>query len=196
MSDEAAPISVTTTTNTVWTRVALGTEKTDELYNAIRRVCLLCLDFDGVLTSNQVWLDEQGRESAACWRGDGIGLAMLRELGIGVWVISGEHGRIAYERCAKLDIPCSAGVADKRAELDRILMRQEFTVAGNLSQVAYVGNDINDLAVMRAVGLPIAVADAHDDVIAVAKYVTVRDGGYGAVREVCDLFARVLREHG
>jgi YrbI family 3-deoxy-D-manno-octulosonate 8-phosphate phosphatase len=77
---------------------------------------------------------------------------------------------------------------DKRAELEKII--QEMNIS--LAEVAFVGNDINDSACLKCVGLPIVVQDAHPDVIALARYRTKNPGGHGAVREVCDLFERIL----
>ena len=88
-------------------------------------------------------------------------------------------------RCRKLGIACVQGVTDKGAELARIVTR-----AGcRMDEVAFVGNDVNDLPCLRMVGLPIVVADAHPDTLGAARLQTRASGGRGAVREICDLIS-------
>jgi N-acylneuraminate cytidylyltransferase len=144
---------------------------------------LLVLDFDGVLTDNRVWVDQEGREAVHCHRGDGWGIARVREAGVEVVVLSTETNPVVQARCRKLGIECVNGLDDKLSVL------QEMADARSLDRdrIAYVGNDVNDLDAMRWVGIPIAVADAEDDVKRAAQLITERRGGEGAVREVCDL---------
>jgi YrbI family 3-deoxy-D-manno-octulosonate 8-phosphate phosphatase len=143
---------------------------------------LLVLDFDGVLTDNTVWVSEDGKEMVRCWRSDGLGLSQLQALGVPVWVLSTEKNPVVSKRCEKLKLPCRQNLPDKAAALQSLT--EELKVV--LSQVAYVGNDINDLSSLSIVGYPIIVQDAHDSVKSVALYQTQRPGGFGAVREVCD----------
>ncbi len=153
-----------------------------------RRVRLLVFDFDGVFTDNTVLVDETGRESVRCWRGDGLGLERLRRLELPVLVLSTEVNPVVAARCRKLRLPCVQGQADKLAAL-----RAEAAGRGiGLEAVAYVGNDSNDAGCLQAVGLPMIVADAHPCVHALAKLVTTQPGGRGAVREICDWFADAL----
>lgn len=145
-------------------------------------VRLLVLDFDGVMTDNRVLVDQDGREAVWCHRGDGWGIARLREAGLPVVVLSTEENPVVAARCRKLGIPCVQGVAEKGAALARL--------AGDHGvgpeAVAYVGNDVNDLACLRWAGVPIVVADAVPEARALARLATTRAGGYGAVREVAD----------
>jgi 3-deoxy-D-manno-octulosonate 8-phosphate phosphatase (KDO 8-P phosphatase) len=150
-------------------------------------VRLLVLDFDGVLTDNTVTVTSEGIESVTCWRGDGIGLAALRRAGVDAFVLSTETDPVVGVRCRKLGIDHAQGVADKGAALVDLLAARGLTA----EQVAYVGNDVNDLGCLEQVGLPIVVADAHEDVLPAAALVTRLPGGRGAVREVCDLIVRV-----
>jgi YrbI family 3-deoxy-D-manno-octulosonate 8-phosphate phosphatase len=145
---------------------------------------LLVLDFDGVLTDNRVLVDVEGREAAWCHRGDGMGIGLVREAGLEVVILSKEKVPIASARARKLGIECIQGCDDKLPRL------RELAAARGLApeQVAYVGNDINDLACLGWVGLPIAVADALPEVKTAARWVTNAPGGQGAVREVCDQF--------
>lgn len=160
------------------------------LDDQIRRIKLLAMDFDGVLTSNTVYIDEDGRELVRCWRGDGIGLNRLRELGIGALILSAEPSRIVQVRAQKLGVLAFYGLDDKMDMLERIVEVRELS----LEQVAYIGNDINDLECLASVGLPFAVADAHPKVLKMVPRMqwTTAKGGMGAVREVCDWFEGVL----
>jgi YrbI family 3-deoxy-D-manno-octulosonate 8-phosphate phosphatase len=143
-------------------------------------VDLLVLDFDGVLTDDRVLVDQQGTEAVWCHRGDGWGIARLREAGIEVVVLSAEANPVVGARCRKLQIEAVQACTDKLSALQEIARLRRVTA----SRVAYVGNDLNDLPCLRWVGVPIAVADAVPDVRAACAHVTSRPGGRGAVREV------------
>jgi YrbI family 3-deoxy-D-manno-octulosonate 8-phosphate phosphatase len=155
---------------------------------ALARLQLVVFDFDGVMTDNRVLVMEDGREGAFCNRSDGLGIGMLREAGLPMLVLSKERNPVVGARCAKLKVECRQGIDDKLTELTAMAAQRGI----DLARVAYVGNDLNDVAVMGAVGLPIAVADAYPVAMAAAKYTTARNGGYGAVREVCDAILDVL----
>lgn len=146
------------------------------------QIALVVFDFDGVFTDNTVWVDQDGRESVRCWRSDGLGLQRLRQAGIHAWIVSTETNPVVSARAAKLRLPVRQSVENKAAAVAQI--SQELGV--RLADTAFVGNDINDVAAMRVVGWPIAVADAYPEAVAVARWVTTRPGGHGAVREVCD----------
>lgn len=161
-----------------------------ELAAMMRRVRLVAFDFDGVFTDNTVLVAEDGTEHVRCWRGDGIGLRLLEGLGVQTVVISTEENPVVAARCRKLQIRCHYGVRDKRAALQAILAEVGLT----LEQAAFVGNDVNDRDCLAAVGLPIVVRDAHPAVLPLARLRTVAQGGYGAVREVCDLFVAAWTE--
>lgn len=156
----------------------------------IRSVRLIAFDFDGVFTDNKVYVFQDGSEAVCCFRGDGIGLDKLKRLGIESVVLSTEVNPIVGVRSRKLGIRCVQGCTDKRAVLRGIA--EELGLS--LDQVAYVGNDLNDSTCLSSVGLPMVVQDAHPDVAALALYRTQVAGGQGAVREICDLFERVLGE--
>ncbi len=147
-----------------------------------RGVRLLVLDFDGVLTDNRVHVLEDGREAVVCHRGDGMGIGLLKKSGIGVMVISKERNPVVMMRCEKLKVPCHQAIDDKAPLLHKLVNEAGL----DLSQVVYVGNDVNDLACMALAGRSVAVADAHPDVLAQADWVVSKPGGHGAVREVCD----------
>lgn len=159
-----------------------------DLAEAICTIRLVAFDFDGVFTDNAVYVSEDGTERVRCSRSDGIGLRKLERLGIQTIIISTETNPVVSVRSRKLGIRCIQGCEDKRTALDKIVAEMNITLA----EVAFVGNDINDLPCLTGVGLPIVVQDAHPDVLSVARYRTKIWGGYGAVREICDLFERVL----
>ena len=166
----------------------MNTPNLDTIESRIRNIRLVAFDFDGVFTDNSVYVFEDGREAVRCFRSDGIGLSKLKRLGIETVIISTETNPVVVARAKKLGVSCFHAIADKRAALDGIL--QEKGLA--LDQVAFVGNDVNDLPCLTCVGLPIVVCDAHPDVLGVALHRTSAVGGRGAVREVCDLFESVL----
>lgn len=147
------------------------------------QVDLIVFDFDGVMTDNRVWVDENGREMVAAYRSDSMGLYELRKAGISSIVISTETNPVVAARCRKMKIPYEQGVEDKAALLRKILAERQI----DPGRVVYVGNDINDLPCFPLVGCAIVVADAQPAALRPADIVLSRRGGYGAVRELCDL---------
>jgi YrbI family 3-deoxy-D-manno-octulosonate 8-phosphate phosphatase len=160
------------------------------LAGCIRTIRLVAFDFDGVFTDNSVYVSQDGTETVRCWRGDGLGLRQLDRLGLASLILSSEPNPVVTIRAQKLKIRVIQGCEEKRATLERLIREMDLTTA----QVAFVGNDINDLPCLKLVGLPIVVQDAHPVVIPYARYQTRACGGYGAVREVCDLFYDILSE--
>ena len=151
---------------------------------------LLALDFDGVFTDNRVHVDEHGVESVTCHRGDGHGLAMLREH-LPIVVLSTERNPVVAVRCEKLGLPYEQGLGDRKVDaLRRYCTARDI----DLEAVMFVGNDVNDLGCMRAVGFSIAVADAVPSVRAAAHAVLSRNGGDGALRELADALLKQLTE--
>jgi len=147
-------------------------------------VRLLCVDVDGVLTDAGMYYGSDGEVLKKFNTRDGLGLARVRAAGVAVAIISGEDSAIVHSRAAKLKIDdVFSGVADKLAVLNDLVARKELAP----DEVAYIGDDLNDLAAMKHVGLACAVADAVEPVKAAAHYITHHRGGDGAVREVCEL---------
>lgn len=145
---------------------------------------MLCVDVDGVLTDAGMYYGPDGEVLKKFNTRDGMGLARVREVGVAVAIISGEDSAIVHARAAKLkidDVYCDA--ANKRAAVDALCDKHDLA----LDQVAFIGDDLNDLSALESVGLACAVADAAEPVQAVAHYITRRRGGDGAVREVCEL---------
>jgi YrbI family 3-deoxy-D-manno-octulosonate 8-phosphate phosphatase len=149
-----------------------------------KHVSAVVFDFDGVMTDNRAWVDEQGYEQVAINRSDGLGLALLRHEGeIEVIVMSTETNATVAARCRKLGIPVLRGLSDKAGALKQWMEERAIDPA----QVIYVGNDVNDLPCFPLVGFTFAPADAHPEVRRRADYVLKYQGGKGAVREICDL---------
>ncbi len=148
----------------------------------LRRIRLVCFDFDGVFTDNRVLVSEDDRESVWCCRSDGIGLARLKSIGVDCVVVSSEKNPVVGVRMKKLGIECHSGAECKQDVVKRLLKERRLTPA----DAAFVGNDLPDIICMRFLGVGIAVCDAYPEVRAVARLVTSCRGGYGAVREICD----------
>ena len=163
-------------------------ETPNSIEQIIGRIRLVAFDFDGVFTDNMVYVFEDGSEAVRCNRSDGIGLQKLRQAGIETIIISTEVNPVVSARARKLRIDCIQNCLDKRAVLEERTAKIGIT----LDQAAFVGNDINDLGCLTAVGLPIVVKDAHPDVVAIAKYQTRNPGGHAAVREICDMIIKSL----
>ena len=146
-------------------------------------IALVVLDVDGVLTDGRLWFGPDGESLKAFDVRDGHGIKMLVAAGVGVTVISGRRSGAVTARMRELGVSDVAqGVSDKGRALAELLKRN----AIDARRVACLVDDTPDLVLMRAVGLPAAVADAHPDVLAAAKHVTRAVGGRGAVREFCD----------
>lgn len=156
----------------------------DALLDRARRVRLLVLDVDGVLTDGRLYVAASGEEFKVFHVRDGAGIVALQRAGIAVAIISGRDSAAVSHRADELGIRhVRQGVADKAAALRSLL--GELGVAAE--QTACVGDDTPDLPMLAAAGLAIAVADAHPAVRAAAHWVTRVNGGCGAVRETCDL---------
>jgi YrbI family 3-deoxy-D-manno-octulosonate 8-phosphate phosphatase len=143
----------------------------------------LVMDFDGVFTDDRVLVDQEGREAVFASRSDGMGLGRLKRLtAVRTLILSKEVNPVVSARGAKLGIEVRQGIDDKLPELDRWLTLHGLSRA----ETAYMGNDVNDLDCMRAVGLAIAPADARPEALAAAALVTQAPGGRGALRELCE----------
>lgn len=139
-------------------------------------------DFDGVHTDDTATIDVDGGETVRVSRSDGMGVSLLRRTGIPFLILSTETHPIVRSRARKLQVPIIHSVGDKAAAITEWAAENGV----DLAKTAYLGNDVNDLGAMRLVGWPVAVADAHPEVIAAARVVLTRDGGDGAVRELID----------
>jgi len=165
-------------------------EMSDALAEKMRRVRLLILDVDGVLTDGRIVVDDRGAETKVFHVRDGHGLVMLMRFGIDVVLLSGRRSAAVEHRAKDLGIAeIHQGIHRKVEILESILSDRGLEPLS----AAYMGDDVVDIPVLRRVGLAIGVADAVDEVRAVADYVTASPGGRGAVREVCE---RILKVQG
>ena len=156
----------------------------------LKQIRLVLLDVDGVLTTGQVIYDDDGRETKVFHVRDGLGIRMLMEAGIPVGIVTGRRSMALVHRCNNLGIGLlEDGVTDKAAALERILEKTGVSAP----QTAFVGDDLPDLPIMRRVGVPIAVGDAHEKVKQAAVWTTRAYGGCGAVREISE---RILQSTG
>lgn len=153
------------------------------------KVELLVMDFDGVLTDNRVWVDQDGREMIAANRSDSLWLGMLRQKGVQVFVISKETNLVVAARCRKMNIPYIQGEDDKETALKKLLAERGVDPA----RAVYCGNDVNDLPCFPLVGWAVAVADAVPEAARQADFVLTQRGGHGAVRELCEILLGAAR---
>lgn len=153
-----------------------------------KRLKLLILDVDGVLTDGKLFFDDQGREYKSFHARDGHGIKLLRQSGVDVAVISGRKSKSVELRMKSLGIEhVYQGHENKIAAFEEIIKKMGITP----DQAAHVGDDLLDLPIMVRVGLAIAVQDSNLTVKKYADWCTSLAGGEGAVREVCDLIMQV-----
>ena len=155
-----------------------------------KRVKLLLMDCDGVLTDGRLYFSENGEELKTFHVRDGQGIVSWHRAGFKSGIISGRNSRIVEVRAAELGIEfVRQGVSDKSA-----VCRELARLAGvDLDEVAFVGDDSPDVELMKAVGFAAAVADAVNEVKEVAHFKTKKKGGRGAVREIVDLLLAAKR---
>lgn len=146
------------------------------------KIRALVTDFDGVHTDDRVIVQQDGSEAVRCSRSDGMGIEILRERGLHLLILSREQNAVVRARAAKLKMDVQHHVRDKLPALDS--WRRERGL--EWSEVAYIGNDVNDVDCMKACQLSFAPADAHQSARSVASVVLGSAGGNGALRELCD----------
>lgn len=145
---------------------------------------LVICDVDGVFSDGRIYLGNQGEELKAFHTRDGFGIKALRHAGIEVAVITGRTSEIVSQRMKSLTVPyVYQGQEDKMPAF--AALQQQLQLAP--SQIAYIGDDLSDWKVMQYCGLAVAVNDAHPYLRRHAHYTTSLNGGFGAVRELCDL---------
>ena len=149
----------------------------------LKNIRLLLLDVDGVLTDGSIIYNEHAEETKIFNVRDGLGIRLLQKAGIDVGIVTGRASQALLHRCRNLGIELVFdNVRDKTAVLAKILKQLKISV----QEIAFVGDDLIDLPIMWRIGLPIAVADAHELVRETALWTTAARGGQGAVREVCE----------
>lgn len=155
----------------------------------IGKIRILALDFDGIFTDGMVYVDQNGVETVKCSRRDGFGTELLKRAGLYVCVISREPNPVVKARCEKLKIDCWHNVetaADKLEVFNNVLSNQK----ANCWEAAYMGDELNDLKILRVAGFSATVPEAHPEVQKVVHYITKASGGRGAIREVVELILK------
>lgn len=148
------------------------------------KVKIIFTDFDGVWTDNCVYVSEEGIESVKCSKLDSMGLKRFRELcNVKVIVLSSETNRTVSKRCRKLNIECVDSVEDKVEVAKKLCQRENLDLSRD---AMFIGNDINDIALLKEVEFSAVVFDAYDEAARYAKYKCKSKGGCGAIREILD----------
>lgn len=156
------------------------------LKRRLKTIRLLSLDVDGVLTDGGLYYGDNGTITRKFNVQDGVGIKRALALGVRVAFVSAGTTQSIHHRARTLGVRhVLSGIADKHAEIVKLSR----SLGVPLANVAHVGDDFNDLPLLKAVGLPLSVPNAAPEVRASAHYVTRRCGGEGAVREICDLLA-------
>lgn len=150
-------------------------------------VLLVVLDVDGVLTDGRITYDNRGNELKSFDVKDGHGLKLLQRAGIAIGIITGRQSELVARRAAELGIEILYQGALRKLDPYLEILEQ---LGLDDRQVAYVGDDLIDLPVLRRVGFSATVSDAHPELAPLVDYVAGRPGGRGAVREICDLLLK------
>ena len=151
------------------------------------RIKILILDVDGVMTDGRIILNDHGEETKSFDVKDGYGIRMLLDAGVHIAIITGRQSRVVEHRARDLGIKLVyQGVKDKKAACIKVLEETRLTS----DQACCIGDDLPDIPLLRYIGMPVAVADAVKEVRETAQYITEKNGGNGAVREVCELILR------
>lgn len=156
--------------------------KNEKAIPDLSRIKALVTDFDGVHTNNLASVNQEGIESVSVNRSDGLGISVLKNSSIKFLILSKEKNPVVTARAQKLAVESIQGIDNKPLALT------EWVKQNNLSfnEIAYVGNDINDIEVMKLCGISIAVADSYPEVTEIADWVLKNNGGQGAIREITD----------
>ena len=159
----------------------------EEIKNRAKRIKLLLMDCDGVLTDGRITLLDNGDEEKSFHTRDGHGLVLLHRAGLQSGIISGRTSGLVERRASELGIKyVRQGTWNKIKDFEELLTEIEI----DEKEVAFIGDDVTDIPLMQRSELAVAVADAVEETRGVAHYVTQLPGGFGAVREVCELILK------
>ncbi len=147
-----------------------------------KKINLIVYDFDGVMTDNKVYIDENGNEMVVVNRADGLGISEIKKIGIQQIIISTEKNPVVSARARKLDIPCAHGIDNKKDYLIDYCKKNKIDIL----KVAFVGNDINDKEAMKISGITFSPSDAHPSIRSITDHVLKSRGGDGVAREILD----------
>ncbi len=140
-------------------------------------------DFDGVLTDNTVYVDEDGKETIRFSKHDSLGFDILKDYNLDFIIISSEKSKIVVKRAEKLGVLCYNGVHEKDKELIRICEKLGF----RLPNTMYIGNDINDIKAMSLCGYRTGPSDSHYKIKEIINIHLLSKGGHGVIREIVEL---------
>jgi len=152
----------------------------NKIFNDLK---LIVYDFDGVMTDNKIYVDQNGNETVQVNRSDGLGVSEIKKLGIEQIIISTEKNPVVTKRAKKLNIKCLQGIDNKKQALEEYCYKKNI----KLQNTAFVGNDINDLEALEIAGYSFCPADAHKSVKDISIYTLKSNGGEGVIREIFDL---------
>jgi 3-deoxy-D-manno-octulosonate 8-phosphate phosphatase (KDO 8-P phosphatase) len=159
----------------------------EDLIDKVKRVKVLLLDVDGVLTDGRIIYDSGGRDLKFFNVHDGMGVYLLKKAGIPTLLITAKGSRAIKPRARDMRVDAVfENISPKTRVLEKILKKYKI----NKEELCFVADDIVDLGLMRQVGLPIAVANGCMEIKKAATYITSREGGKGAVREVAELILK------
>ncbi|NVK18608.1 MAG: HAD hydrolase family protein [Methylocystaceae bacterium] len=157
----------------------------------------IAFDFDGIFTDNKVWVKEDGSESVRCDRGDGLAFDFVRyfqkqgKLTKDIMILSKETNAVVQQRAKKLKIICQNATDNKLDFMDNYLKNKKLSQADHWEGFIYIGNDLNDLPLMRKASYGVAPSDAHDKILEIADLVLHERGGEGFVRAFVEKLLRI-----
>ncbi len=148
----------------------------------IKKVKLIIFDFDGVLTNNKVYINERGEESVICDRADGLAFRALKMINLECIILSTEKNKVVSARGRKLGLTVFQGVKDKLSKVIEISEEKRI----DLREIMFIGNDINDLSVIKTVGISACPSDSHPLIKQNATFCLSRSGGDAIAREIVE----------
>lgn len=166
-------------------------------FPAFQDIHTVVFDFDGVFTDNKVWVDQDGRESVRCDRGDGLGMDFVREfqknrgLKTQFFILSKEKNPVVLARAAKLKLECRHGITNKLEYMRSYFAEKIPHDPSPFVGLIYLGNDLNDLPLFESAGCSVAPNDAHPIIKAHATWKLPQNGGEGFVRAFIEKFLRI-----
>lgn len=153
----------------------------------LNHIKLIVYDFDGVMTDNKAIVDQNGKESVKINRSDGLGVSLIKDLGIYQMILSTEKNSVVSKRGEKLGIPVVQGVDDKAKILTNYCSENGFL----LEETMYIGNDLNDYICMEIAGIKGCPSDAEPEIIEICDWVSKVKGGNGVIRELYRVLSNI-----
>lgn len=154
---------------------------------SLKKIKFIIFDFDGVLTDNKVYLDQNGGEFVQCSRADGLAFDVLKKLDYKLFIVSTEKNPVVTTRANKLKVPVVQGIENKKT----ILLDMKTKNKIDLNETMYVGNDLNDYNAMKICGIKCCPAGSHPKIIEISDIVLTTKGGNGVVREIVEKVLKI-----